>query len=88
MSVSCGLSSIPRESEEFVALYVILDGQEITNYEVCYVKGRNRPLTWTPATNVDARYGVMLQDLSPGEWTIFVRVLGSIVEEVTSFMVT
>lgn len=87
MSVTCELS-IPRESEEFIALYVLLDKVEILDYETAFVKGSARPSTWTAAVTVDARTGLVLHDLSPGQWTIFVRVLGTIVEEVMTFTVT
>lgn len=87
MSVTCGLS-IPRESEEFIALRVMLDGEETLNYETSLVKGRTRPTTWAPAVTIDARTGVNVADLTVGEWTIFVRVLGSIVEEGPTFTVT
>ena len=80
--------TVPRETEEFLPLLVVYDGTPITNYETAIVKGCDRPTTWVAAATEGLYTGVVLDGLSKGEWHVFVRVDGTVVDEVSTIKVT
>lgn len=67
--------SFPRESVEFLAAPVTVDGAVVTTgVEYAVTTGSDRPTVWTAATLLGGRTGIMVQGYAPGYWNVWARV--------------
>ena len=76
MTAYCGMAGveIPRESVEFVPLYVYLDDVQTQAFEVAVSSVGQRPTVWAPATTFGTDAGVLISGLVPGRYQIWTRV--------------
>lgn len=69
------MNSYPRESVEFAAITVTVDGSPVTTgVEVALTTGQDRPTTWAAPTTLGGRIGVMTGGLATGYWHVWARV--------------
>lgn len=66
--------TVPRETKEFLALTVESNGSPTTNFETAVAKWPARPTTWQSAAVLGAEAGVIIENLSVGTYTVWVRV--------------
>ncbi|WP_193510498.1 hypothetical protein [Cryobacterium sp. BB736] len=65
----------PRETVEFLAVTVTVDGAPVTdNVEFCVTPVGERPELWDAPTVLDNRIGVMVQNQEPGNYRVWARV--------------
>lgn len=68
-------NSYPRESVEFQPVSVTLDGVALTSgLAFAIVPDGSRPETFSPATVMDGKAGVMVAGLAAGTYRIFAQV--------------
>ena len=67
-------AEVPRESVEFFPVNVLLDGAPTNDFSTSVAARGTRPTTWTPATVVGGRAGVMIAGLQPGTYRVWARV--------------
>ena len=71
------INTYPRETVEFQPILVKADGEPVTtDVEACVLAFGLRPedTDWAAAVTLEGQIGVMIEDLSPGNWTVWVRV--------------
>ena len=70
--------SYPRETTEFQAVTVTVDGAVVTTgVTFCVVPDQARPVTFITATSLSGKIGVMVTGLAPGNWRVFAKVASS-----------
>ena len=68
----------PRETVEFQPVTVLVDDVAVTTgVEFCVAASGSRPVTWIAPVTLSSRIGVMVEDLTPGDWTVWARVTSS-----------
>jgi hypothetical protein len=68
-------NAYPRESVEFQPVIVTRDDEALTTgVSFAIVPDGDRPTTFTAATVLDGRVGVMIQGLARGTYRIFAQV--------------
>lgn len=68
----------PRETVEFQAVTVTVDGATVTsNVEFCVINRTARPTTWAAATTLEGRIGIMVEDYEPGIYAVWARITDS-----------
>lgn len=68
------MNTYPRETVEHCALVVEVDGTPVTAYEVCLTADGARPGVWASNVELDGKHGFMVQALTKGTHSIWVRV--------------
>ncbi len=69
------MNTYPRESVEFVAVDVNVDGVAVTTgVEFALTTGQDRPTTWAAPTTLDGKIGVMTGGLATGYWHVWARI--------------
>lgn len=74
--------TIPHETKEFLPLDVDANGAPTSAFETSVVRWPARPGSWAAAVVVDGEPGVIVQDLTPGTWTVWVRLTTAMEEPV------
>ena len=68
----------PRETVEFQPVTVTVNGVAVTTgVEFAVAESGSRPVTWAAPATLGGRIGVMVEDLTPGDWTVWARVTSS-----------
>ena len=68
----------PRETVEFQAVTVTVDGTVVTTgVTFCVVPDGARPVTFIAATTLSGKIGVMVTGLTPGNYRVFAQVASS-----------
>lgn len=68
-------NAYPRESDEFQAVTVTVDGTRVVDeVEVAVTIGAERPTSWAPALMLGGKPGLMTGGRSPGTYTVWARV--------------
>ena len=71
-------SSYPRETIEFQAVTVTVDGAVVTTgLQLCVVPHASRPTGWAAPTALAGKIGVMVEGLTPGLYDIWAQVTSS-----------
>jgi hypothetical protein len=72
------MTSYPRETTEFVAYDIKVDGVPVADGVAFSVVPRTtakpRPSTWTPAVVIDGKTGWLLEPGEPGDLQVWARV--------------
>lgn len=63
-----------KESVEFQQIVVTRDGVPTADFEVSIVPYGQRPGEWKAATTVDGKHGTMIQELDPGQYSIYIKI--------------
>jgi len=72
------LANFPRESTEFLALNVTVDGVAVTTgITVAVVGQRERPSTWTAPVTLGGKIGIMVSGYQPGDYYVWAKVSDS-----------
>lgn len=66
--------TLPRETKEFLPLDVEANGAPASTFETAVQRWPARPTSWAPAVLVDGVPGVVVEGLTPGTWTVYVRL--------------
>lgn len=66
--------TLPRETKEFLPLTVYANDAPTADFETAVMKWPARPTGWTPAVTVDGEAGVIVDGLTVGTWTVWVRI--------------
>jgi hypothetical protein len=64
----------PRETIEFLPLTVTDGDDPVTTFEVAVTAYGARPTTWEANTEVGGEHGVMVEGLSPGDYSLWAKV--------------
>lgn len=68
-------NAYPRETVEFQPVSVTRDGAEVTTgLSFAVVKDGDRPVTFSPATVVGGKAGVLVSGLAAGTYRIYARL--------------
>ena len=71
-------SSYPRETIEFQAVTVTVDGTAVTTgVQLCVVAHGSRPTGWAAPTALGGKIGVMVEGLTPGLYDIWAQITSS-----------
>lgn len=65
---------LPRETKEFLPLTVLANGVQTSGFDTSVVRWPLRPTVWVPAAVVDGDAGIILETLTQGTWTVWIRV--------------
>ncbi|HJV99425.1 MAG TPA: hypothetical protein VJ617_10055 [Arthrobacter sp.] len=72
------VNAYPRESVEFQPVNVTQDGIAVTSgLSFAVVADGTRPTTFTAATVLDGKSGVLLTGLTPGTYRVFAKLTNS-----------
>jgi hypothetical protein len=69
------VNTYPRETVEFQAVSVAVDGAAVTTgVQLAVVPSGQRPDTWADPTSLDGKIGVMVDGLAVGYWHVWAKV--------------
>lgn len=68
------MTTFLKESVEFQHIVVTRDGIPATDFEVSIVPFGQRPSEWATAIELDGKYGIMIQNLDPGQYSIYTKI--------------
>lgn len=69
------MTTIPRESVEFVPVTVTVDGATVTTgVELAVVQDGERPTVWAAPVTLSGQIGVMTGTYAVGTWRVWARV--------------
>lgn len=72
------INSYPRETVEFVPVTVKVGGVEVlTGVTIAVVPSGARPTQFDTPTTLAGKIGVMITDLTPGDYIVFAKVASS-----------
>lgn len=77
------MTEIPRESVEFVAVTVLVDGSPAigTEVELSVARITERPTTWAQPVQLDGKVGLLTGDYDAGSYTVWARVTAGGIEQ-------
>jgi hypothetical protein len=68
------MNTYQRETTEFQEVLVGVNGSQTTSFEVALTAQGTRPTVWSQPTILEGKAGALLTGLTPGEYSIWVRV--------------
>jgi hypothetical protein len=71
--------TLPRETSEFIPVPVYRDDVLVTDFDVAITRWPDRPTTWTQATVLNAKAGIVAAGLTHGTWQVWANIDGTVV---------
>lgn len=72
------MTTLPRETLEFIPINITVDGTPVTNnVKVCVTTGTTRPTAWENPVTLGDEIGVMTTTHEPGTYRVWAQITSS-----------